>query len=127
MPRLEDAVEDLVTGTQEKPEVVRVKTTDTIKTAMDLNSDFVLVFNNEPPVRAGEISGVLRLDHLKAGLASGAFKETDLVETHMESRPVPLGYTDTIATAKEVLADEDCALVLREGEVIALLTHNHLV
>jgi hypothetical protein len=40
----------------------------------------------------------------------------------MESRPVPLGYTDTIATAKEVLADEDCALVLREGEVIGLLT-----
>ena len=127
MPRLEDAVEDLVTGTQVSPQVVSVKTNDTIKTALDKNSEFLLVFNNAPPVRAGEISGVLRLAHLKAGLASGAFKETDLVETHMESRPVPLGYTDTIATAKEVLADEDCALVLREGEVIALLTHNHLV
>jgi hypothetical protein len=40
----------------------------------------------------------------------------------MESKPVPLGYTDTIATAREVLADVDCALVLREGEVIGLLT-----
>jgi cystathionine beta-synthase len=126
MPRLEDAVEDLITGTQEKPQLVSVKTTDTIKDALDKNSEFVVVFNNAPPVRAGEISGVLRLAHLKAGLASGAFKETDLVETHMELRPVPLGYTDTIATAKEVLADEDCALVLREGEVIALLTDKNL-
>jgi hypothetical protein len=87
-----------------------------------LNSEFVVVFDNSPPVRYGEISGVLRLEHLKAGLASGAFKETDLVSAHMESRPSPLGYTDTIETAREELSDADCALVLREGEVIALLT-----
>jgi hypothetical protein len=40
----------------------------------------------------------------------------------MESRPIPLGYTDTIETAREELSDSDCALVLREGEVIALFT-----
>jgi hypothetical protein len=40
----------------------------------------------------------------------------------MESRPVPLGFTDTLETAREVLALNDCAMVLREGEVIALLT-----
>jgi predicted transcriptional regulator len=111
-----------VSGTQVYPQVVSVKVNDTIKSALDRDSEFVVVFNNQPPVRYGEILGVLRLDHLKAGLASGAFKETDLVEQHMESKPVPLGYTDTIATAKEVLADVDCALVLREGEVIGLLT-----
>jgi hypothetical protein len=127
MPRLEDAVEDLVSGTQVSPQVVSVKVNDTIKTALDKNSEFLVVFNNQPPVRFGEILGVLRLDHLKAGLASGAFKETDLVEQHMEAKPVPLGYTDTIATAREVLADVDCALVLREGEVIALLSHSQLV
>jgi cystathionine beta-synthase len=127
MPRLEDAVEDLVSGSQVSPQVVSVKVNDTIKTSLEKNSDFVVVFNNQPPVRFGEILGILRRDHIKAGLASGAFKETDLVEQHMESKPVPLGYTDTIATAKEVLADVDCALVLREGEVIALLTHKELV
>jgi len=126
MPRLDDAVEDIVKGTQVNPDVISVKSTDTIADALQKNSDYVLVFDNQPPVRAGEIAGVLRLGHLKAGLASGAFKETDLVATHMEARPVPLGYTDTIATAREVIADHDCALVLREGEVIGLLTSKHL-
>jgi cystathionine beta-synthase len=122
MPRLDTAVEDLVTGTQESPQVVRVKSTQTVADALALNSEFVVVFDNAPPVRFGEISGVLRLAHLKAGLASGAFKESDLVSTHMESKPSPLGYTDTLETAREELSDADCALVLREGEVIALLT-----
>jgi len=126
MPRLDDAVEDLVTGTQENPDVVSVKSTDTIADALQKNSDFVLVFDNQPPVRAGEIAGVLRLGHLKAGVASGAYKETDLVSAHMESRPVPLGYTDTLETAREVLALNDCAMVLRVGEVIGLLTSKHL-
>jgi hypothetical protein len=44
----------------------------------------------------------------------------------LESRPVPLGYTDTIETAREELSDADCALVLREGEVIELLTASDL-
>jgi cystathionine beta-synthase len=122
MPRLDTAVQDLVTGTQEQPQVTRVKSKQTIADALALNSEFVVVFDNSPPVRYGEISGVLRLEHLKAGLASGAFKENDLVSAHMESRPIPLGYTDTIETAREELSDADCALVLREGEVIALLT-----
>jgi hypothetical protein len=51
---------------------------------------------------------------------------TDLVSAHLEPKPMLLGYTDTIEKAKEVMLKSDCALVLREGEVMALLTAEYM-
>jgi len=52
--------------------------------------------------------------------------QADLIADHLEPKPALLGYTDTINRAKEVLASNNCALVLREGEVLGLLTKSAL-
>lgn len=120
MPRLETAVEDLVTGTVQQPELVQIKTTDTVAQALAMKAPILVAFDNQPPARVGEVMGVLRRENLlKANPA-------DLVSAHLEPKPTLLGYTDTVDKAKEVLAKSDCALVLREGEVVALLTRDHL-
>jgi cystathionine beta-synthase len=125
MPRLEDAVGDLLTGTITKPQLTRVKSTQSIAEAVSIadaaKAKMLAVFNNEPPVRYGEIMGAIYVDHLKAGLAAGSYKPDSLVTLAMESRPIPLGITDTIATAKDALLDNPSAIVLKEGEVIALI------
>ena len=79
----------------------------------------MVVFDNKPPVRVGEVMGVLRSENL------AKVNPTDLVSAHLEPKPALLGYSDTIEKAKEVMAKSDCALVLREGEVMALLTGEH--
>ena len=114
MPRLNDAVEDLVKTT----ELAQVKPDFTVADALALNEEFMLVYANSRPVRVGEIMGLVRASKLKAA------NPTDSVLQYMEAKPALLGYTDTIETANKVMATNDCALVLREGEVLALLTNN---
>ena len=116
MPRGEDAVADLFDATVESPFVTQVKTSDTVSAALATGADYLLVFDNQPPVRVGEVMGMLSRKNLLL-LAPDA-----LVGDHLEPKPPLLGYTDSIAKAKEVLETQDCALVLREGEVLALLT-----
>lgn len=120
MPRVDDAVEDLISATLENPAVSRVKMNATVAEAIALNSDYLLVFDNQPPVRVGEVLGMLRREKLLR------LNPTDLVAEHLEPKPVLLGYTDSIARARELLAKNDCALVLREGEVLGLLTKSAL-
>lgn len=116
MPRLDDAVEDLLSGSVDKPDLVRITSTSTISDALATGSDVVVVFDNQPPVRIGEVMGVIRRENLLD------LDPTSLVVEHLEAKPPLLGCTDTIAKAREVLSKNDCALVLREGEVLGLLT-----
>ncbi|NDC47794.1 MAG: cystathionine beta-synthase [Micrococcales bacterium] len=116
MPRLDDAVEDLLSGSVDKPDLVRITSTSTISDALATGSDAVVVFDNQPPVRIGEVMGVLRRENLLD------LDPNSLVVEHLEAKPPLLGCTDTIAKAREVLSKNDCALVLREGEVLGLLT-----
>ena len=116
MPRLEDAVEDLLSGSVDKPDLVRITSTSTISDALATGSDVVVVFDNQPPVRIGEVIGVIRRENLLD------LDPNSLVVEHLEAKPALLGCTDTIAKAREVLTKNDCALVLREGEVLGLLT-----
>lgn len=120
MPRLEDAVEDLIAGTLQKPQLTQVTMNTTVADALDSNSEYMVVFDNQPPVRVGEVMGIVSAINLASA------NPTDLVSDHLEPKPPLLGYTDTIATAKKVLALSETALVLREGEVIGLLTREHL-
>ncbi len=116
MPRLDDAVEDLLSGSVDKPDLVRITSTSTISDALATGSDVVVVFDNQPPVRIGEVMGVIRRENLLD------LDPNSLVVEHLEAKPPLLGCTDTIAKAREVLTKNDCALVLREGEVLGLLT-----
>lgn len=116
MPRLDDAVEDLLSGSVDKPDLVRITSTSTISDALATGSDVVVVFDNQPPVRIGEVMGVIRRENLLD------LDPNSLVVEHLEAKPPLLGCTDTIAKAREVLSKNDCALVLREGEVLGLLT-----
>lgn len=116
MPRLDDAVEDLLSGSVDKPDLVRITSTSTISDALATGSDVVVVFDNQPPVRIGEVMGVIRRENLLD------LDPNSLVVEHLEAKPALLGCTDTIAKAREVLSENDCALVLREGEVLGLLT-----
>ena len=116
MPRGEDAVEDLLDATVSNPKLTRVKTTDTVADALATNEEYLVVFDNEPPVRIGEILGLLTRENLLN------LDPSDLVLKHLEPKPALLGFTDSIAKAKEVLSKNSCALVLREGEVLGLLT-----
>ncbi|MBU6144625.1 MAG: cystathionine beta-synthase [Acidobacteria bacterium] len=116
MPRLDDAVEDLLSGSVDKPDLVRITSTSTISDALATGSDVVVVFDNQPPVRIGEVMGVIRRENLLD------LDPNSVVVEHLEAKPPLLGCTDTIAKAREVLTKNDCALVLREGEVLGLLT-----
>ena len=116
MPRGEDAVEDLLDATVSNPKLTRVKTTDTVADALATNEEYLVVFDNEPPVRIGEVLGLLTRENLLN------LDPSDLVLKHLEPKPALLGFTDSIAKAKEVLSKNSCALVLREGEVLGLLT-----
>lgn len=116
MPRLDDAVEDLLSGSVDKPDLVRITSTSTISDALATGSDVVVVFDNQPPVRIGEVMGVIRRENLLD------LDPNSVVVEHLEAKPPLLGCTDTIAKAREVLSKNDCALVLREGEVLGLLT-----
>ena len=128
MPRGESNVEDLVSGTREEPQLTRIKSTSSIGDALETAQDVetLVIFDNQPPVRVGEIMGVITLATLRAGLADGTYALSDLVTKAMLPRPVPVGCTDTIETAREVLTQTHNALVVREGEVIALLTKEQL-
>ena len=119
MPRLDTAVEDLVSGTVQEPNLTQVTMNTTVQDALATGASIMVVFDNKPPVRVGEVMGVVR----RSNLAN--VNPTDLVSAHLEPKPALLGYTDTIEKAKEVMAKSDCALVLREGEVMALLTGEH--
>lgn len=120
MPRLDDAVEDLISATVGEPAASRVKTSASVSDALATDADYILVFDNQPPVRVGEVMGMLRREKLLK------LNPTDPVSLHMEPKPAFLGCTDSIARAKEVLDKNDCALVLREGEVLGLLTKSAL-
>ncbi|NDD25831.1 MAG: hypothetical protein EB103_03000 [Actinobacteria bacterium] len=119
MPRLDTAVEDLVSGTVQEPNLTQVTMNSTVQDALATGASIMVVFDNNPPVRVGEVMGVVR----RSNLAN--VNPTDLVSAHLEPKPALLGYTDTIEKAKEVMAKSDSALVLREGEVMALLTGEH--
>ena len=120
MPRLDTAVEDLITGTVQQPNLTQVTMNTTVADALTTEAAIMVVFDNKPPARVGEVMGVIRRENLVNQ------NPTDLVSAHLEPKPAILGYTDTIEKAKEVMLKSDCALVLREGEVMALLTHAHL-
>lgn len=120
MPRLDDAVEDLITGTLQQPAVTRVKLKNTVADALATNAEYLVVFENEPPVRVGEVLGMVSREKLLK------LNQADLIADHLEPKPALLGYTDSIARARGLLAKNDCALVLREGEVLGLLTKSAL-
>jgi cystathionine beta-synthase len=120
MPRGEDAVEDLISATVAEPKLTRVKMNATVAEALASNADYLLVFDNEPPVRVGEVMGLLTRENLLK------LDPADLVSDHLEPKPALLGYTDSIAKANEVLSKNNCALVLREGEVLGLLNKSAL-
>ena len=92
----------------------------TVAEALASNADYLLVFDNEPPVRVGEVMGLLSRENLLK------LNPADPVSDHLEPKPALLGYTDSIAKAKEVLSKNSCALVLREGEVLGLLNKSAL-
>jgi len=120
MPRLDTAVEDLTTGTVQQPSLTQVTMNTTVADALATEAAIMVVFDNQPPARVGEVMGVIRRENLVN------LNPNDLVSAHLEPKPVILGYTDTIEKAKEVMLKSDCALVLREGEVMALLTAEHI-
>ena len=120
MPRLDTAVEDLVNGTVENPELVQIGMNNTVAETLAKETELLVVADAVAPLRQGAVIGVVRRSNLLTA------NPADLVSDHLEPKPVLLGYTDTIETAREVLATNDCALVLREGEVLALLTIEHL-
>ena len=120
MPRLETAVADLVTGTVEQPNLTQLTMQSTVAEALATDASIMAVFDNQPPLRVEEVMGIVRRDNLEK------VNPTDLVSAHLEPKPPLLGFTDTIEKAREVLTESDCALVLREGEVMALLTADQI-
>ena len=120
MPRGEEAVADLLAGTVTNPDYTRVTMHATVAEVLALEAEYILVIDQAPPTRVGEVMGIVTKANLKAE------NNEDLISNYLEPKPALIGYCDSMTSARDLLSKHPVALVLQEGEVLGLLTKSHL-
>lgn len=113
------------------PSLVHTHPGETIAEAVAILREYSVsqmpVVRAEPPVMAAEVVGSVSERGLLEKLFTHKAGPADSVESVLEPALPPLGATEPVAAAVEMLVDHDALLVLDDGKPVGVLTRQDLL